>query len=100
MYNSLWFPLRSFVEAYCKPLQRKVKETKENYTLSKNSYRNNEDIILHPGKFGKATGEFMWFKCGLHPTSNKSSRSMQLQKPVLSPLTVVRGANTGFSIFM
>ena len=77
MYNSLWFPLRSFVEAYCKPLQRKVKETKENYTLSKNSYRNNEDFILHPGQFGKATGEFMWFKHGLHPINNKSSMSRQ-----------------------
>ena len=25
MYNSLWFPLRSFVEGYSKPLQRNVR---------------------------------------------------------------------------
>ena len=48
---------------------------------------------MKPGRFGKATPEFMGFKSELQRTSIANHLSMQKKNPVLAPLTSVSGSD-------
>ena len=96
MYNFLCRMQRIFISPLWgfgqNPIRAKWKSfafCKGNYTFSKNTYRNIEDVMLHPGIFSKQGTEVMWFKSGLHPSQNKKVWAIQVQNPVLAPLTTV-----------